>query len=221
VEPVRDPAAAGVVVSVNTGGARPYTRGIRRWRSGIVKEPVAGDVPVGPEGFAGDEQADRENHGGPDKAVLAYGSARYDDWVRLHGLPAGPGGFGENLTVSGLDEDSVCIGDTFRTGTALLQVTQPRLPCWKLSARWTRPDLIRLVEDTGWSGWYLRVLEPGTVAAGAAMGLLDRPRPGWPVSAAFRVGRLRDGAELGELAAVPELSAAWRDSLRARLTQRP
>lgn len=209
---------AGVVVAVSTGGARPYARGGRRWRSGIVKEPVPGAVPVGPEGLAGDEQADRENHGGPDKAVLAYGAARYEDWARLHGLAAGPGGFGENLTVAGLDEETVCIGDTVRAGTALLQVTQPRLPCWKLSARWTRPDLIRLVEETGWSGWYLRVLEPGTVAAGAAMTLVDRPHPAWTVAAAFRVGRLRNDPALPELAALPELSAAWRHTLAARFT---
>lgn len=203
------------VVAVSVGRARSLPG--RRSPSAIVKEPVPGEVAVAREGLAGDEQADRESHGGPDKAVLAYGAARYPAWGEGFGLLAGPGGFGENLTIAGLDEETACIGDTVQAGTALLQVTQPRLPCWKLAARWSRPDLVGLVEETGWSGWYLRVLEPGVVAAGSPVTLVARPHPAWTVREAFRVGRLRGDPSLGELTALPELSAAWRERLLTRL----
>lgn len=202
--------------SVNVGIARPYRRGERVWQSGIVKEPVAGSVDLEATGVVGDEQADLENHGGADKAVLAYGASRYPQWNEDHGLPASPGGFGENLTIAGHTEETACIGDTLSVGTSLLQVTQPRLPCWKLAERWGRPDLIRLVEETGWSGWYLRVLEPGSVAAGDTVTLLDRPHPDWTVLTAARTGRMRNPPDLRELAALPELSLAWRQTLRAR-----
>ncbi len=204
------------VVSVNVGIARPYRRGERVWQSGIVKAPVAGSVSLVATGVVGDEQADLENHGGADKAVLAYGASRYRLWNENHGLPASPGGFGENLTIDGLTEETACIGDTLSVGTSLLQVTQPRLPCWKLAERWERPDLTRLVKETGWSGWYLRVLEPGSVAAGDTVSLLSRPHPDWTVLTATRIGRMRNHPGLLELAALPELSEAWRQTLRAR-----
>ena len=116
-------------------------------------------------GIAGDQQADRENHGGLDKAVLAYSADHYAFW-RVHlNLPDMPhGGFGENLTIAGLDESSVCIGDRWQAGNVVFEVSQPRQPCWKMGRRWNIADLPKQVIQNGKSGWYLRVLVEGELS---------------------------------------------------------
>jgi MOSC domain-containing protein YiiM len=217
--------------------------GGRSWQSGIVKRAVEGAVRVGREGLAGDGQADRVHHGGPDKAVLAHASAHYDHWRRelaevLGGvegvLPADQfphGAFGENLTVEGMDEETVCIGDVFRAsatdgetgghggggGGALLQVTQPRQPCWILAKRWGVRELPRAVDRMGATGWYLRVSEEGTVEAGMALRLVERPHPEWTLSRAYRAFQQRRDApeQAAHLAELAELSEAFRQELRA------
>ncbi|ACM00091.1 Pyridoxal kinase [Cereibacter sphaeroides KD131] len=148
--------------------------------SGIGKTPVAGPLTLGREGFEGDEQADRRVHGGPEKAVHHYPSDHYESWrAELGDLPAilAPGGFGENLSTAGLTEAEVAVGDTFRLGGALIQVSQGRQPCWKLNHRFGVPDMARRVQLTGRTGWYYRVLEPGTVAPGDRLELIDRRAP--------------------------------------------
>ena len=162
------------VVSVQVGRARDYP-GPPAWRTAFVKEPVAGRVLATADGLDGDECADLENHGGPDHAVLAYAFAHYERWRDEIGLDAGPGGFAENLTVAGADETTVCVGDVVRVGGAVLEVTYERGPCVKISNRWSRPDLTRRVLQTGRTGWYHRVLEPGEVGAGDAYELVERP----------------------------------------------
>ncbi len=212
-------------MSVQVG--RPRTLGTpeaadpfdRVWTTGFFKGPVAGPVAVGPLGLAGDGVADTVNHGGPDKAVLAYSADHYTAWRAELGVPELPfGGFGENLTVAGQAEADVCIGDRWRIGTVLLEVTQPRQPCWKLSRRWRVKELSARVVETGWSGWYLRVVEPGEVAAGQGLELVARPNPDWTVRRANRVMHFLkyDPEASAELAAVPGLSASWRESLLKR-----
>ena len=220
---------APVVRSVQVG--LPRTLGVagaadplhREWTTGFFKEPVAGPVAVGVEGLAGDGQADRRVHGGPDKAVLAYAAAHYPAWRAELRLPALPfGGFGENLTVDGFDETTACLGDVVRAGTALLELAQPRGPCWKIGRRWGRRDLPALVQRTGRTGWYYRVLEAGTVAAGAPMALVARPYPQWDVATLNRVVYARGPARAAladvaiELAACPALPAGWGGWLHAR-----
>ena len=193
------------------------------WTTAFWKLPVAGPVFVGGLGVAGDRQADLVNHGGSDKAVLAYSAEHYGHWRTHLNLPDMPhGGFGENLTIAGLDEGEVCIGDTWRAGPVTLQVTQPRQPCWKMSRRWQIADLAKQVIANGKSGWYLRVLSEGEIAAGAAMELVSRPHPAWTVARASELMHHRkdDLARAEELAALPGLSAAWRESLHARLGKR-
>lgn len=115
-----------------------------------------------------DKQADRRLHGGPDKAVYCYPVEHYASWRTVapqHTALLEPGGFGENLTTEGFDEDSVSIGDTFRIGHATVQVTQPRQPCFKLALRFEAPQMVRAMVRSGFSGWYLRVLEPGLIGA--------------------------------------------------------
>src|SRR5262249_18977648 len=135
--------------------------------SAFAKSPARRPVPVGRLGLAGDAQADQVVHGGPDKAVYLYPAEHYDGWSRelpQHAALLVPGGFGENITTLGFDEDAVCIGDVYRTGSALLQVTQPRQPCFKLGLRFGDSRLPRAFLQSGRSGWYARVLEDGIIA---------------------------------------------------------
>ena len=220
--------SAPVVRSVQVG--LPRTFGIagaadpldREWTTGFFKAPVTGPVAVGLEGLAGDGQADRRVHGGPDKAVLAYAASQYPAWRSELAMELSFGGFGENLTVDGLDETTVCLGDVVRVGSALLELSQPRGPCWKIGRRWRRRDLPALVQRTGRTGWYYRVLETGTVAAGAPLALVARPHPRWDVATLNRVVYARgpERAALAdvatELAACPALPPGWGGWLRAR-----
>ena len=188
----------------------------RPWRSGFVKEPVAGLVRLGRTGLNGDGQADERHHGGPEQALLAYAADHYPGWRAELGRPDFPhGAFGENLTIAGLDETTVCIGDTFAIGEARVQVSQPRTPCWKIGRRWAIPDLTKRVETTGRTGWYLRVLVEGEIAAGVPVLLVGRPYPEWTIARAHAVRRAqrRDPAAAAALAACPRLSPAWRSAL--------
>jgi MOSC domain-containing protein YiiM len=205
----------GPVVDRGTHGAADLMD--RPWRSGIVKEPVDGRRAVGVLGLEGDEQADLVNHGGPDKALLVYSVENLARWRDVLG-DVHPGGFGENLSVSGLDETIACIGDRYRIGESVVEVSQPRQPCWKLDRRWRRRDLSARVIASGWSGWYVRVLEPGTMGAGDAVELVDRPHPGWPIARAARIMHRVDSdpRAAAELASLPELAPSWRATLQAR-----
>ena len=193
------------------------------WTTAFFKTPVAGSVWVGRTNIAGDSQADLEFHGGTDKAVLAYSADYYGYWREHLGNADMPlGAFGENLTITGLDETSVCIGDTWQAGAVLFQVTQPRQPCWKLSRRWRIDDLARQVIANGKSGWYLRVLAEGELAAGCEMSLIERPHPAWTIQRASDLMHHHKGdlAGAAELASLPELSAAWRETLHERIAKR-
>ncbi len=184
----------------------------RPWTSGIVKDPVEGPVWLHATHFEGDGQADLKHHGGPEMAVLAYCAEHYPAWhAELDPLRLPFGAFGENLTVTGLSEETVSIGDTFELGGAIVQVSQPRSPCWKLARRWNVPDLVARVQRTGRSGWYLRVLKEGLVAPGQEMVLVERPFPRFTVALVTRAAvSPQDFAEASELAACPLLSETWR-----------
>ncbi len=190
----------------------------RVWTSGIHKSPVTGPVAAGRTGLAGDGQADLVNHGGSDKAINVYPSDHFAVWTRELGRPPLPGSFGENFTTAGATEADVCIGDVFRLGTALVQISQPRQPCWKLARLWRIADLAAQVECTGRTGWYVRVLEPGVIEAPADFMLTDRPFPQWTVAEAnaIKYHRKDDVTAARALAACPALSEAWRTSLGKR-----
>jgi MOSC domain-containing protein YiiM len=185
----------------------------------IVKDPVPDGtrVALGAEGFEGDVQADLRVHGGPDKAVCCYPSEHFPRWAALlerDAMP--PGAFGENLTLAGALETGVCIGDTYRLGQdgVVVQVSQPRGPCFKLAARWGTPRVTRQMAQDMIAGFYLRVLETGTVGAGDTLELLDRTGD-VTVAEVLRV-TYRDRHEpeaLARVAAVPELAEQWRTSL--------
>lgn len=188
------------------------------WTSAIWKEPVEGRVAAGAEGLSGDAQVYRKAHGGPERALLWYPAEHYQDWRAEWGTnEVGPGGFGENLTVSGLAEDTVCVGDLFRVGELRVEISGPREPCMNLVRRFQRADLIERVVVTGRSGWYARVLNEGWVEKGLSIELVDRPYPQWTVARAARVKRerSRNRAEAALLASCPALLADWRAKLGA------
>lgn len=210
----------GTVRAVQLGAVRPL--GPKGVPSAIVKTPVAGPVAVGALGLAGDAQGDPVRHGGVDKAVHVYPLAHYAAWAQ--DLPEqaerfAPGAFGENIVLAGLTERDVCIGDRFDLGTARVQLSQARQPCWKLNLRFGLPDMARRVQSSGRTGWYLRVLAPGTVGAGDLLALALRPNPGWTLA---RVQRLlyRDAPDpvaLADFAGLEGLSASWRDLAQRRI----
>ncbi|MEO6808821.1 MAG: MOSC domain-containing protein [Isosphaeraceae bacterium] len=189
------------------------------WTTSFVKAPVAGPLVLGLTNLDGDAQADLVHHGGPDKAVLCYSAHHYPPWRgELNRLDLAAGDFGENLTILGLTEADVCIGDIWRVGDALTQITQPRQPCWKLARRWRIKDLALQVQQTGRTGWYLRVLTPGTVAAGLPLTLVERPFPEWSVDRANGLMHLdkHNHALAATLASIPPLSASWKTTLTLR-----
>jgi MOSC domain-containing protein YiiM len=200
----------GSIVSVQVGNVAPL--GPRHVPSAFVKRPISGRVMVQRLGLVGDQQADLRAHGGPDKAVYCYPVEHYAKWL-TELLSAEtllvPGGFGENLTTLGFDEDGVCIGDILRIGCFTAQVTQPRTPCFKLGLRFADMQMLRAMTRTGRSGWYMRVLEPGLVEAGASITTIDRLNPSWPI---VRINRLiRGDARPDEIAELSGLRGTAND----------
>ena len=210
------------VVSVNV--AMPARLGERRGRtvySAIAKQPVPGDsVWLDEVNLRGDRQGDPRVHGGPDKAVYCYVFEHFADWSRELGRPFGPGGFGENLTLSGATEATACIGDVWRWGDAVVQVAQPRYPCFKLAMHTQVADIEARLIAAGRCGWYLRVLRLGegpvrdaaiTVEHRdeARLSVLDAHR-------AFTSDDPRDTARIAALVDHPDLADAYRRMLRRR-----
>ncbi|MFL5311726.1 MAG: MOSC domain-containing protein [Myxococcales bacterium] len=193
------------------------------WTTGYRKVCVGGAVRVRRENLEGDGQGNRRWHGGPDMAVLAYPEEHYPRWrdeLDWDGLPYG--GFGENLTIAGTAEEAACLGDVWRAGTTVLQISEPRKPCRSIARFWGRPGLLRLVERTGRNGFYLRVLEEGVVEAGQEVRLVDRPHPGWSVARAMaaRRGAVRDPGEAEALLGIAALGNDWRAHLIRALRAR-
>jgi len=195
---------------------------LKPWTTGIFKQPIDGPVRLGWTNLAGDQQADLKVHGGPDKAVCVYSAAHYTYWREtLQIADFSFGAFGENFTVDGLDESNVCIGDTFRIGDTVVEVSQPRQPCWKLARRWQLKDLAVQVQQTGLTGWYFRVMQEGTVAAGMPIQLENSPHPTWTLARANQVMHhdKTDFSSAATLAAIPHLSASWRSTLENRVAR--
>lgn len=209
---------AAHILAVCTGPAQPYARGSR---SAIDKRPRSGAVRCAIAGLQGDEQGDLRVHGGPDKAVHQYASEHYGAWrtaLGEHPLLSTPAAFGQNLHTVGLTEATVCLGDRFRAGTVLLEVSQARQPCWKLNERFGVQGMAAQVQKTGRTGWYYRVLEEGELWAGATLALEARPYPQWPLARLLDVlfRPSLDAPELRAALALP-LPPSWQRMLQRRL----
>lgn len=210
------PDAAGGVLAVNTGVARDVEWAGRRWRTAIFKAPVIGPAWVGHDGVDGDEQANTRVHGGPDKAVYAYGRADLDWWQPRLGHALAPGAFGENLTLAGVDPAGALVGERWRVGEALLEVAGPRIPCAKLGLRHEDAGLPRRFARAGRPGAYLRVVERGRVAARDRVVVAWRPVHGVTVGLVHRVYH-REPALAARLLGAPELPDSWRAWARERV----
>lgn len=199
----------------------PRLEGLEPFRSSILKRPVSGRIAVGPLGLEGDGQADARVHGGRDQAVCVYPAEHYSLWAPDPELGLEPGGFGENLSVAGGSEADVCIGDVFEGpgDGPRFQVTQARVPCWKLSALWGRKDFHREVRASRQSGWYFRVLRPGALEVGMELPRVQHPRPEWTVCRADEVWerRLREPGPARAMGELPEVGSRWRAGLHAAL----
>lgn len=213
---------AGILESVNVGAPQPVvSKGHTVWTA-IWKSPVEGRVPVRGVNLRGDDQADRDSHGGPDKAVYAYGSEEIEIWEAELGRSLGPGAFGENLTVRGLAASQAVIGERWAVGSALLEVAQPRLPCFKLGLRMSDPRFPKRFAMAGRPGAYLRVVHEGDLAAGDPIRVVSRPAHGVTSALVSRAvlsdPRLLRSALLAT--GLPRDLSAWMSERAERLANR-
>jgi MOSC domain-containing protein YiiM len=208
------------VLSVNVGKPQEHEWLGSRVSTAIFKSPVRGPVAVGTLNLEGDRQADLVVHGGLDKAVYAYPHEHYAYWQsQLNHYPLTLGNFGENLTLEGLSEDDIYIGDQLQVGTALFTVTQPRSPCYKLGIRFAREDMTKLFYKSRRFGFYLRVLREGLLQAGDTVRIATRDPNAVSVWDAIRLftGESRDPALLERTLRVGTLPQGWRKGLRERV----
>jgi len=197
------------VVSVNVGTPREFDLNGKRYTSAIWKEPVEGRLAVRGVNIDGDDQADRKHHGGPDQAIYAYALEDYDWWSAELGRPIAPGTFGENLTLAGIDVNGALVGEHWRVGNTVLEVAQPRLPCYKLANRMGDRTFARRFAAASRWGAYLRIVEEGDVAAGDPAVVLSRPDHSVTVDL---IGRIYedDHSRASELLEAPQLPEYWR-----------
>jgi len=189
--------------------------------SAIAKQPVSGAVRIGWLGLAGDSVADPVHHGGWDKAIHLYPQDHYGWWRERkpgHPLLEKPGAFGENIASRGMTEEEVCLGDRFSLGSAVVEASHGRQPCWKLDHRFGARDVMATIVKTARCGIYFRVLREGEAEAGAMMELLERPLPQWSIARLFRLliggGHKDEPDAVRALADMPVLAEAWRDRAR-------
>jgi|SRR5699024_2607005 len=195
----------------------------RQWETGMFKNEREGQVWLTKTGLKEDEVADTKVHGGPEKALFAYPVHHYEYW--LNDLPVddiGAGAMGENLVLTGADEFTTFIGDTYQYGEAVIQVSQPRQPCWKPARRFKVLDFALRIQRSGRTGWYYRVIEEGYVEAGVTLELIDRPYSQWSVAAANEVmHEKKDDLRLTyDLNNCELLAPNWKRTLSRRLQGR-
>ncbi len=209
-----------VILSINIGlPGNIVLSGKRKIRSAIIKTPVEGKIFLDYLGFEGDGVGDLLRHGGGDQAVCAYPADHFLFWDRE--LPANivPGAFGENLTLNGLCENDICIGDIFRVGSAEIQCAQPRQPCYKLINYLSYPAMASRIQETGFSGYYFRVIKQGWVERGATVNLLHRDTASLSVHAVnmLMYHDKKNFEKIRELIQVEALSSNWREIFNKRL----
>ena len=202
------------LISINVGKVQTYDND---WTTAFYKYPVDSAVKVSQLCVEGDEQHHKKYHGGSFRPILAYCAEHYPKWREELSVDFPYGGFAENFTISGLDENNVCLGDIFQVGDTLkIQVSQPRLPCDQISMRWNMPDLTKLVKKSGRTGWYMSVLEEGVAEASMTLKLLERPYPEWTITVGHEIyqKRSRIPEQALALSGCEALEIGWRNRLK-------
>jgi MOSC domain-containing protein YiiM len=208
-----------IIKALNIGLPMTQIFGMKEFVTGICKKPVSGAVFLSKQGFEGDGVGDRKHHGGNDKAVCVYSLDHYPYWESTLGRTMPTAAFGENLSIAGMHEDDVCIGDVYRIGTAEVQVSQPRQPCGTLAARYGREDLVKLVVDSGRTGCYFRVIREGEVRTGDVVMVVERDLRAVSITFAntvfHRDRKNREG--IMKVLSLPALSESWQRSFEELL----
>jgi MOSC domain-containing protein YiiM len=202
-------AIVAKVLSVNVGGVREFEYNGRPARSAIWKSPVAGRIIARGVNLVGDDQADRQAHGGPDKALYAYTVEDARWWEQEIGRALAYGEFGENLTTEGIDVNDALVGERWQVGTMILEVSEPRIPCWRLGVRMKDKMFPRRFTEAMRPGAYLRLVVEGDVGAGDEIRVVERPDHDLTIRDVFRIYS-RDRSEVERLHAVPQMSESWR-----------
>lgn len=203
------PTTGATVLSVNVGRPREFDYNGRPAKSAIWKSPVAGRIAARGVNLEGDDQADRKAHGGPDKAVYAYAIEDARWWEGQLGRPLQHGEFGENLTTEGLAVNDALVGERWAIGTAVFEVSEPRIPCWRLGVRMNDQGFVRRFTEALRPGTYLRIIDEGAVGAGDEIRIIERPDHDLTVRDVFRI-YTRDREEVERLLAIPRISESWR-----------
>jgi MOSC domain-containing protein YiiM len=211
----------GVLQTLQVGTPTQYGRAgadnpmERRWKTSFFRVPTTQPRWLFTTHLEGNAQTDTKNHGTPSQTVLLYAAAHYPLWQHeLQRPEIGPGGFGENFTVDGLTEETVCIGDIYAVGEARICVTEPRYPCWKIERRWSMPGLTARVAETGRTGWYCSVRREGMIEPGLTIFLVERPYPELTIALANDLahGRSKDVEKARAFMDCPLLHHRfWRD----------
>ncbi|PYZ92352.1 MOSC domain-containing protein [Salipaludibacillus keqinensis] len=206
------------IISLNVGKPRTLNGLNQTIVTAIEKKSIDQQIFLAKEQLDGDEQADKVHHGGPDKAVCVYSFNHYPYWEEKLSKKLSPGAFGENLTVKGLLEDEVHIGDLFRWGEAQVQISQPRKPCHKLAKRFEIPTLVKQVSDSGYTGFYFRVIKEGMVSADTPLQFIKRFSDVSlaEVNETF-YHKHSDEASVSRIASIPELADSWSEMMENQL----
>ena len=207
-------------VSLFIGDLRPLPESGRP--TGMYKQPVSAGIDLGPEGFSGDRQADRRVHGGPEKAVHLYPARHYARLAERFPEAAGQlviGSLGENISTADLDESDVRIGDRWRLGSAVLEVCQPRNPCWKIDERFACDGMAAFIAEQRLTGWYWRVVTPGRVTPGDALERVRVADGAFTLAAAMLLWQAHRPAlsDLEKLAATPGIASQWQHKIATRI----
>src|SRR5262252_2615413 len=199
----------GKVLSVNVGGVREFEYNGRPAKSAIWKSPAVGRIAARGVNLAGDDQADRQAHGGPDKALYAYAVEDARWWEREIGRALAHGEFGENLTTEGVEVNGALVGERWQIGSTVLEVSEPRIPCWRLGVRMNDKLFPRRFSEALRPGALLRILVEGEVGAGDEIQVIKRPDHDLTVRDVLRIYAF-DRQEVGRLLAIPGMSESWR-----------
>jgi len=210
------------LLSINVSKPKIRRLGLKFYTSAFLKTPVTGPVAVQTTNIDGDKQADLLNHGGLDKAIYGFSADHYDYWKsELNREDISPGKFGENLTISGLNEDEIAIGDKFQINDCILEVSQPRIPCYKISFEFKHPPMLNSFIDHAHTGVYFRVLQAGTITANQPVELIEKHPENLTVKDLFRAHFDsqfdRQEQVMRQSVEIPELAEAWKSKMRDKL----